>query len=256
MNNTIRQKKSTKWLPYFVAVVLATACAGCGLFSSGRAPGPCDFTEEDVRNFMKAGRPLAEITNRFGKATLVRTNGIYSVWHFWSGLPDTHPRQTVVIFGEPGYVFAGFNLWTTNGLATRWGESSWEKTNTSGSFFSELRRIRRLHKSVGRFVEQYLVDQPSTGCCAFVVGYPFTANIGKVDDGVTKTAILALTSNGLSRVSSAQFPTPYGVNFMTATGTLKGSKGMAGVTVLITAGENGEDVKVERVDIGPYQSLK
>ncbi len=74
---------------------------GCGVFSTARATGPGDFSEEDVRLFITPGRPLGEITNRFGQARLVRTNGQYSVWHFRSGLPDIGKRVAGYIPREP-----------------------------------------------------------------------------------------------------------------------------------------------------------
>jgi hypothetical protein len=92
-----------------------------------RTPGPHDYSEQDVQSFITPGRPLAEITNRFGQPTFLRTNGEYLVWHFRSGLPETYPAKTVTIAGEPGYSFAGFTLWTTNGQAARWGASDWKK---------------------------------------------------------------------------------------------------------------------------------
>ena len=44
-----------------------------------RAPGPGDFTEQDVESFITPGRPFEEITNRFGQPRLVNTNGQYLV---------------------------------------------------------------------------------------------------------------------------------------------------------------------------------
>ena len=114
-------------LIFVSAFALLIWSAGCRYSPAARAPGPGDFTEEDVHGFITPGRAFEEITNRFGQPMLVNTNGHYLIWQFRSGLPETHPAKTQVAFGEPGYVFAGFQLWTTNGRAARWRASSWEK---------------------------------------------------------------------------------------------------------------------------------
>jgi hypothetical protein len=108
-------------------MVLIAATDGCSYSPVARAPGPGDFTERDVQKFITPGRPFEEITNRFGQPTLINTNGQYLIWQFQSGLPETRPVKTEVILGEKGYVFAAFQLWTTNGRAARWRVSCWEK---------------------------------------------------------------------------------------------------------------------------------
>jgi hypothetical protein len=95
---------------------LLAVAAGCGYSPVKRAPGPGDFTEQDVQKFITAGQPVAEITNRFGVPDSIRTNQFNQVvMHFRSGLPDTIRTN--------GYVFGGFHLWTTNGKAMRWRTS-------------------------------------------------------------------------------------------------------------------------------------
>jgi hypothetical protein len=107
---------------------LLAITAGCGYSPVKRAPGPGDFTEQDVQKFITPGQPVAEITNRFGVPTYTRTNQFKQVvMHFRSGLPETYGAKTVVIAGEPGYVFAGFHLWATNDRVMRWSVSDWEK---------------------------------------------------------------------------------------------------------------------------------
>lgn len=110
-----------------IVLVSAVALCGCGDSPVGHAPGPGDFTEQDVQNFVTPGRPLVEITNRFGRPKLTGTNGQYLIWRFHSGLVETHPTKTIVIAGEPGYVFSDFSLWTSNGSAVKWRVTGWEK---------------------------------------------------------------------------------------------------------------------------------
>ncbi len=99
---------------------LSVACAGCGSSPVKRAPGPRDFTMQDVQKFVTPGRPVVEITNRFGLPLYTKTNQFDQVvMRFRSGLPETRGAKKVVIAGEPGYVFAGFLLWSTNGSAMR-----------------------------------------------------------------------------------------------------------------------------------------
>jgi hypothetical protein len=107
---------------------LTAIATGCGYSPVKRAPGPGNFTEQDVQKFVIPGRPVAQITNRFGVPDSTRTNQFNQVvMHFRSGLPETYSAKTVVIAGEPGYVYAGFHLWATNGRAMRWSVSGWEK---------------------------------------------------------------------------------------------------------------------------------
>ncbi len=111
-----------------IHIGLIAIAAGCGYSPIKRDPGPGDFTEQDVQKFITPGRPGAEITNRFGVPDSTRINQFNQVvMHFRSGLPETRSAKTRVITGEPGYVFAGFHLWATNGRAMRWSVSSWEK---------------------------------------------------------------------------------------------------------------------------------
>ena len=101
-------------------LILMCTVSGCKYSSEKRAPGLGDFTEQDVQNFIAPGRTVAEITNRFGAPDYIRTNQYHQViMHFRSGLPDTVRTN--------GYVFAGFHLWTTNGIAVRWSTSDWLK---------------------------------------------------------------------------------------------------------------------------------
>src|SRR6185312_15354623 len=100
---------------------LLVVAAGCGVVPVKRAPGPRDFTDQDVQKFVTPGRPVAEITNRFGGPIYTKTNQLEQVvMRFRSGLPETRGAKSVVIAGKPGYVFAGFLLWSTNGAAMRW----------------------------------------------------------------------------------------------------------------------------------------
>ncbi|MGZ4965485.1 MAG: hypothetical protein ACXWC8_23265 [Limisphaerales bacterium] len=107
---------------------LIAMAAGCGYSPVRRAPGLGDFTQQDVQKFITPGRPVADVTNRFGVPIYTKTNQFNQiVMRFRSGLPETRGAKTVVIAGEPGYVFAGFTLWSTNGIAMRWSVSDWEK---------------------------------------------------------------------------------------------------------------------------------
>ncbi len=111
-----------------ILVVLVAMWGGCGYSPTKRAPGRGDFTQQDVQRFISAGQPVAEVTNRFGVPEYTKTNQFNQVlMHFHSGLPQTYSPKTVVIAGEPGYVFAGFDLWATNGKVMRWRAGDWEK---------------------------------------------------------------------------------------------------------------------------------
>ena len=111
-----------------ILIGLVAVAVGCGQSPVKRAAGAGDFTEQEVQKFITAGRPVAEITNRFGVPDSIRTNQFDQVvMHFHSGLPETYGAKTVVIAGESGYVFGGFHLWVTNGRAMRWSASDWEK---------------------------------------------------------------------------------------------------------------------------------
>jgi hypothetical protein len=112
---------------HMIVLLSAIALCGCSYSPVGHAPGPGDFTEQDVQSFVMPGRPFVEITNRFGQPKLIGTNGQYLIWLFHSGLPETHPSNTIVIAGEPGYVFSDFSLWTSNGIAVKWKVTGWEK---------------------------------------------------------------------------------------------------------------------------------
>jgi hypothetical protein len=134
-----RLHAGVRWTGYSIlsAVIAVASLFGGNAFtmalglqlSGPRAPGPGDFTEQDVQNFVKPGQLVEEVTNRFGVPNYTKTNQFNQVvMHFFSGLPDTYGAKTIVIAGEPGYVFAGFDLWSTNGKVMRWRVSDWEKT--------------------------------------------------------------------------------------------------------------------------------
>jgi len=103
-----------------ILIGFVVIAAGCKYAPVKRAPGPEDFTEQDVKTFITLGQPVSEITNRFGVPYLTKTNQFNQViMRFHSGLPDTIRTN--------GYVFAGFHLVATNGTALRWSASEWQK---------------------------------------------------------------------------------------------------------------------------------
>jgi len=101
----------------FVAAI--TFCVGCKNHAISRAPGPGDFTEDDVQQFVTVGRPISEIISRYGKPEFARTNGVYGRYDFNSGLPETRPGH--------GYIFGGFSVRTKDGKAVDWHVTRWEK---------------------------------------------------------------------------------------------------------------------------------